>query len=181
MADSVFEPEISTSLKYFREYGNSYMKFVPIAIECKKVSSSARLSFDKVRDHQIKGLLRFQKEAYYNKMTVASHLGKGGGRFKGKTDFDYMFVSKGIGYLVVNFRFTKKAPRKDVEKGVNRVFAVTVDEYLEIKEELLKEGVKSIDYWWFVDNAIELPRIRIDPPQLKDKKYCWDISPLLEY
>lgn len=175
MADSVFEPEVKRSLVWLQ---NKYGGNLPsIAIECKK-TQEPRLSFDKVQEHQIEGLLDFEKHGLVKKMIVSKAMGHQQ-RFTGDTPFDYMLVGAGgMGFLLVNFRFTKKSPRKDIAKGTNRCFAVLVEDYVTAKEEALAEGKASLSYDWFLQYGIECSRVRMK----NDKGVAesgWDLEPLL--
>ena len=72
MADSVFEPEVKRILVWLQ---NKYGGNLPsIAIECKK-TQEPRLSFDKVQEHQIEGLLDFEKHGLVKKMIVSKAMG----------------------------------------------------------------------------------------------------------
>ena len=111
------------------------------------------------------------------KMVVSQGFGKQQ-RFTGNTPFDFVLVSHGYGFLLVNFRFTQKAPRKDILKGTNRCFAVSVQDYVIAKEQAMLDGKSSLTYDWFVHNAIECPRIR-EKNSKGIAESMWDLSPLV--
>jgi len=170
MADTAFEPEIRKSLDWLRDWGP---RDVSLAIECKKVQS-AFLPFNTVKQHQIEALLEFEKRPLPKKISVPA--GFGNARFHVKTEFDFTFIPPGRAYLLVNFRFTKKAPRKDLKKGTNRCFAVTPNQYLSVKKQFESEGRSSIPYKWFVENGVELERARVEDSN--GYSYGWDLLPL---
>ena len=174
MADAIFEPEIKRSLLWLqKEMGGNVP---PVAIECKR-TMDARLSFDKVKDEQVENLAKFVKKGIVRKMIVSQGFGNQR-RFTGDTPFDFLMCGAGYGYLLVNFRFTKKAPRKDIAKGTNRCFAVPVDLYMQAKEDAVAEGRASLSYDWFVENTIECARLRVKNEQ-DVAESGWDLSALL--
>jgi hypothetical protein len=173
MADSTFEPEVRRSLDWLRKVVGGEVP--PIAIECKKTQES-RLSFDKVKEHQIEGLLEFEEQGLTRKLVVSQGFGTTR-RFTTDTPFDFVFTGAGRGYVLVNFRFTKKAPRKDIPKGTNRCFGVRVGEYVKAMEDAVAEGKASLSYDWFEENGIECERLRVK----NDKGVAesgWDLEPL---
>ena len=173
MADSIFEPEISRSLKHILQ---EVMLDYPIAIECKKVTGTS-LSVDRVNDNQIESLLEFEEKSYFQKMVVASSVGGVKSRFNLRTGFDFLACPHGRSWVLVNFRATKKAAGKEIPKGTNKCFAVSIENYVEGKDAMLAEGRRSFPYAWFVDNAIELERKRWEGE--KGYEYGWDLTPLL--
>ena len=170
MADRIFEPEISRSLRHVQAKCGHLLK-KNLAFECKKVTVPY-LSFDRVKDHQVQALLEFESKPFYRKLVVGQLPGKKRGRFQSETPFDYLYVRCGYSYLLVNFRFTQKSPRKDLPKGLNRCFAVRIGEFLEGEAQVSPR--KSLPYEWFVENGIELSRMKVE------KGYGWDLSPLFE-
>jgi len=174
VADDVFEPEISRSLKRLVDWGR---RDVALAIECKKVETPY-LPFDKVKDHQIEGLLQFEKKPYYRKISVPAAVGQTKRRFQVKTPFDFIFVPPGRAYLVVNFRFTRKPARSDLPKGLNRCFAISPGQYVEAKEKFEKKGRSSLPYEWFVNEGIELERVKFRRED-DSVEYGWDLTPLM--
>jgi hypothetical protein len=80
----------------------------------------------------------------------------------------------GKSYVLVNFRFTKKAPRKDLPKGLNKCFALTPTQYLEAVKYCEGVGRKSIPIEWFQENVLELKRVKYE------SGYGWDLSPLVK-
>lgn len=173
MADSAFEPEVRRSLDWLRKVVGGEVP--PIAIECKK-TQEPRLSFDKVKEHQIKGLLEFEEHGLTRKLVVSQGFGTAR-RFTTDTPFDFVFTGAGRGYLLVNFRFTKKAPRKDIPKGTNRCFGVRIGEYVKAMEDAVAEGKASLSYDWFEENGIECERLRVK----NDKGIAesgWNLEPL---
>lgn len=173
MADSTFEPEVRRSLDWLRKAVGG--KVPPIAIECKK-TQEPRLSFDKVKEHQIEGLLEFEEQGLTRKLVVSQGFGTAR-RFTTDAPFDFVFTGAGRGYVLVNFRFTKKAPRKDISKGTNRCFGVRVGDYVKAMEDAVAEGKASLSYDWFEENGIECERLRIK----NDKGIVesgWDLEPL---
>lgn len=175
MADLTFEPEVRRSLDWLRKAVGG--KVPPIAIECKK-TQEPRLSFDKVKEHQIKGLLEFEEQGLTRKLVVSQGFGTAR-RFTTDTPFDFVFTGAGRGYLLVNFRFTKKAPRKDIQKGINRCFGVRVGDYVKAMEDAIAEGKASLSYDWFEKNGIECERLRVK----NDKGIVesgWDLEPLVK-
>ena len=179
MADSTFEPEVKRSLEALAD--NMPMKSIkPLAIECKKCQS-AYLTFDRVKEHQVEGLLNFKKKPYAHKMRVASPIQFSERRFTGTTDFDFILSPRGESFLLVNFRFTKKAPRQDIAKGTNRCFAVTPEQWLEAVELYKADGGASVNYDWFCENAKEIPRDKFKVVSESGKErteYGWDLRHL---
>lgn len=175
MADTVFEPEISRSLKRLADWGR---RDLSLAIECKKVETPY-LPFDKVQDHQVEGLLAFEKRPYFQKISVPAAVGQTKRRFQIRTPFDFFFVQPGRAFLVVNFRFTRKPARSDLPKGLNRCFAVRPEQYVEAKNRYEAEGRASLPYEWFVENAVELERVKFRRDDDKTE-YGWDLLPLLK-
>jgi hypothetical protein len=173
MADAIFEPEIKRSLLWLQKSLGGNLP--PIAIECKR-TSNARLSFDAVKDEQVDGLTQFCKKGIVRKLIVSQ--GLGARRFTGGTPFDFLACGAGYGYLLVNFRFTKQSPRKDIAKGTNRCFAVPVDQYVQAREDAAAEGHSSLPYDWFAENAIECKRMRVKNEQGVAES-GWDLSVLL--
>lgn len=173
MADAVFEPEVSRSIKHL---SNNFEIFYPIAIECKKVSGTS-LSFDAVKDHQVQALIDFEFLPFYQKMRVASSI-EGQSRFKLDTGFDFLVCPHGKSWLLVNFRSTKKAAGKEIPKGTNKCFAVSIENFIEGKNDLLSAGRKSFPYSWFLNNAMELERCRWEVK--KGYEYGWDLLPLTQ-
>ena len=173
MADSTFEPEISRSLKHILK---EVLLDYPVAIECKKVSGTS-LPFDRVNEHQEEALLKFEEESFYQKMLVASNVGGGKSRFNLRSGFDFLACPHGRSWVLVNFRATKKAAGRDIPKGTNKCFAVSIENYIEGKADLLSEGRKSFPYLWFLNNAMELNRKRWEGD--KGFEYGWDLTPLL--
>lgn len=153
MADVTFEPEVKRSLVWLQEELNGSAP--SIAIECKK-TQEARLSFASVTERQIEGLLEFVRVGLAHKMVVSQGFGSKT-RFTKDTPFDFVLVGAGQGWLLVNFRFTKKAPRRDIAKGTNRCFALPVVDYLAAKEEATAQGRASLSYDWF-DSNVKVPR-----------------------
>ena len=191
MADSSFEPEISLSLRMLsKELGLVRMLSTGLAIECKKVSASANLSFDMVKEHQEKGMTDAMCMPFVTKMRVSAAVGGGVSRFQQDTPFDFLLMPCAISYILVNFRFTKKSPRKDITKGLNSCYAIPIYWYLHNKKELLKEGKKSMDIR-YIDEAskqnsgvIQLERIRyetgVTPAGKTAYQYGWNLHPLVE-
>ena len=175
MADHIFEPEVSRSLRWLVDWGK---RDLSIAIECKK-TETPYLSFNRVRDHQVEGLLEFERKPYCQKISVPAAVGQMKRRFQIRVPFDFLFVQPGRSFLLVNFRFTKKAARSDLPKGLNRCFAVSPQMYLEAKDKFIGEGRASLPYEWFVSNAIELERIRIER-EVGKYEYGWDLLPLMK-
>ncbi len=173
MADKIFEPEVGRSLKRIADWGAQ-----PLGIECKK-TESPYLPFDRVKDHQIEGLLRFEKYGLVKKIAVPAAPGGADQRFQIKTEFDYVYVPKGRAYLLVNFRFTKKSPRKDLPKGLNRCFALTPDQYVRGVEENREAGRGSLPLEWFEAVALELERVRFRRVDNR-LEYGWDLWPLVK-
>lgn len=173
MADRIFEPEISRSLQRIADWGA-----VPLGIECKK-TESPYLSFDRVKDHQIEGLFDFEKRGLVKKLAVPAAPGGMARRFQVRTEFDFVYVPKGKAYLLVNFRFTRKSPRKDLPKGMNRCFGITPSQYVDGVERSISEGRASLSLEWFEEVGIELERARF---QRADgvKEYGWDLWPLVK-
>ena len=171
MADSIFEPEISRSLKRL----DFIIVTTPIAIECKKTTGTS-LSFSAVNDDQVTALVHFEEQHFTQKMLVAASVG-GKSRFKAKSGFDFLCCPSGRSFVLVNFRATKKAAGKDIPKGTNRCFALPIKFFVESKLQFLREGRKSFPYAWFDQNATELDRIRWQTE--KGNEYGWDIIPLL--
>lgn len=174
MADQVFEPEVRRSLGWM--HGMLGGRVPPIAFECKK-TQEARLAFTQVKDHQEDGLLEFESHGLVRKLVVSQGFGKNR-RFTTDTPFDFVMMGSGLGYVLVNFRFTKKAPRKDIRKGVNRCFGVRVGDYVAAREAAQEQGRASLSYDWFVEHGIECQRIRIMNKNGK-KESGWDLQPLL--
>ncbi len=173
MADSIFEPEISRSLK---RLVNIVSINVSVAIECKKETGTS-LSFDRVNQDQIDALVNFETTPFHQKMLVSASVSTQS-RFKLKSGFDFLCCPKGKSYVLVNFRATKKASGKDIPKGTNKCFVVSIGDYLEGKSNLAKEGRKSFPYSWFIENAKEAERIKWK--NTKDENvYGWDLSLLL--
>ncbi len=169
MPETKFEPEISRSLK---KIALDIIVEKPIAIECKRESGTS-LSFSRVEESQVKALLDFTEVPLAQKLVVA--VGQGN-RFKRDTGFDFLLTPKGKAYVLVNFRATKKAGGKEIPKGTNRCFALSIHDYVDGMESLLEEGRKSFPFRWFVDNAIEIRRISWE---VGDKKvYGWNLIPL---
>ena len=83
-----------------------------------------------------------------------------------------LYCGPGKAFILVNFRGTRKVLGKDIPKGVNRAFAVTIEQFKAARELLLSQGKKSLNYGWFVEYATELSRVKFDG------KYGWDLSPL---
>lgn len=174
MADSTFEPEVKRGLSWLQGMRGGNMP--SFAIECKK-TQSATLSFSEVKDHQIEGLLDFEKQGFVHKMVVSQGFGSQQ-RFMTKTPFDFVVAGVGRGWVLVNFRFTKAAPRKDIKKGTNRCFAVGIHEYIAAKDEAIAAGRASLSYDWFVENAIECQRLRIKKENGTTES-AWDLQKLL--
>lgn len=173
MADAVFEPEIKASLLRLQRMGLGPHK---IAIECKR-TQDARLAFDRVEDVQVRGLLSFEEHGMVRKLIVSQ--GFKNRRFTGETPFDFLCAGPGHGFLLVNFRFTKQAPNKSLTKGTNRCFAVPIGMFVQAKERAMQESRASLPYAWFVENAIECPRIS---EIVNGKRKCmWQLEPLLTY
>ena len=174
MADKIFEPEISRSLKKFaREIQSS----VPVAIECKKETGTS-FKTSRVEEHQLEALLDFEKFPFVQKMIV------GGGKnvkFRGKTGFDFMHCPSGKAYILINFRATRKASGRDIPKGTNRCFCLGVYEYAWAKgyHEIQLER-SSIPYSWFVDSQDVLEIERCSWKENEKTVYGWDLSPLLD-
>lgn len=176
MADALFEPEVSRSLVVLH---NLHADAVPpIAIECKR-TMEARLSFDRVKEEQVQSLLDFESKGLVRKLVVSQGFGKAR-RFTGDTPFDFIMNGPGISYVLVNFRFTKKSPRKDIPKGTNRCFAVRIRDYVDAVEQEGSKGRASLNYDWFVENAIECTRIRIGTKN-GNTTGGWDLLPLLTH
>ncbi len=171
MSDPIFEPEISRSLKRLDLKIN--ISF-PVAIECKKETGTS-IHFDRVNADQIKALSDFESKIFTQKMIVSASVG-GKSRFKRKSGFDFLACGAGRGYVIVNFRATKKDAGKAIPKGTNRCFAVRINDYVEGMEKLSNEGRRSFPYVWFEENALELHRIRWEVP--KGFEYGWDLIPL---
>jgi hypothetical protein len=169
MADAIFEPEISRSLKRLKIKISH-----PVAIECKKETGTS-LHFDRLNDDQKTALMEFEMHNFTQKMLVSASVG-GQSRFKRKTGFDFIACPKGVAYVLVNFRATKKAAGKDIPKGTNRCFAVNIFKFLEGQSKLSAEGRRSFPYSWFDENAIELDRIKWEGD--KGNEYGWDLLPL---
>ncbi len=169
MADRLFEPEISRSLRFFSVDRPERLP-VNLALECKKCTKPY-LEMDRVKDHQIQGLLEFQDFSFSTKMATGAAPGKMKRRFQIDTPFDFLMVSRGKGYLLVNFRFTKNSPRKDLPKGLNECYAVNVVKYLDAEATL--DPRKSVPYEWFKEHGIEIERMK-----MSDGKYGWDLRPL---
>lgn len=176
MADHIFEPEVRKSLDVL--YWKDIPNIPPLAIECKR-TQAAYLPFANVQEHQIKELLRFELRGVAMKVAVPSAPGNVRRRFQLSTGFDFLYCTRGLGYLLVNFRFTKKAPRKDISKGTNRCFGVRANAYVDVVAKFREEGKASVPYEWFVENAIECPRIRIEDPDSGNHSYGWDLEPLV--
>lgn len=174
MADAIFEPEVKRSLVWLQQEVEGDVP--PIAIECKK-TMEARLSFDNVRDHQIANLLDFERYGLVRKLIVSQGFGKAK-RFTGDTPYDFIITGAGHGFFLVNFRFTKRAPRSDIAKGTNRCFAVPVQQYVEAKEEAQANGKASLSYDWFVAEAFECERIRRKNGN-GNAESGWDLVPLV--
>lgn len=174
MADAIFEPEVKRSLVWLQKEHRGDVS--PIAIECKK-TQEPRLSFGKVKDHQVERLLDFARQGLAMKMIVSQGFGQQR-RFTGETPFDFLMVGKGQGFLLVNFRFTKKSPRKDIPKGTNRCFAITAEDYAIAKEEAVADGKASLSYDWFVENGLECERLRVKNAS-EVAESGWDLQPLL--
>lgn len=172
MADSIFEPEISRSLRKITNMEDPPLS--SIAIECKKETGTS-LSFSRVNEDQIEALVNFQIKPYYKKMLVASSVG-GMSRFKLKSGFDFMYCNKGKSWVVVNFRATKKASGSKIPKGTNKCFAITIDQLLDVMNTLDR---KSIPYEWFTENAVELERISWWDNA--SRVYGWDLFPLFNW
>ena len=172
MADNLFEPEVMRGLKRLADWGRRDRS---LAIECKRVMTPY-LPFDKVREHQIEGLLNFTKRPLPKKLSVPAAYGKS--RFQVRQEFDFVLIPPGNAFLLVNFRFTKKSPRKDLPTGLNRAFAITPQQYIAVRAELQAQGRASIPIEWFVENAIELERVRF---RREDGvlEYGWNLIPLL--
>jgi hypothetical protein len=175
MADALFEPEVKRSLVRLQKMylGNS----PSIALECKR-TQEPRLSFDRISDGQIDGLLAFRRYGMAHKMVVSQGFG-GGKRFTGGTPFDFVLVGRGESYVLVNFRFTKKAPRKDIAKGTNKCFAIPIEQYIATKEVFLSEGRASLPYEWFTKNAIECSRLR-EKNENGVAESMWDFESLVD-
>lgn len=175
MADRVFEPEVSRSLKALQAMNLGLHP--PIAFECKKTESTT-LHFDRITEDQLEALIDFKDRGLVRKL-VGSQGYKGGSknnhRFTSGTPFDFIASGRGHAFVLVNFRFTKKAPRKDIPKGTNRCFAVPIDVYRVGLESLRKKGYKSFPYEWFFVNAMECPRIKVDG------SYIWDFREVIEF
>ena len=170
MADRLFEPEVSRSLQWLSDW---YKKPVALAIECKRCMTSATLPLSQVKSHQLEALVAFEKQPLAKKLSVAAPVGRSERRFHGKSELDYNFEGPGKSYVLVNFRFTKKAPRKDIPKGLNKCFAVTPTQYLEAVKYCEEVGRKSIPIEWFQENVLELERVKYE------SGYGWDLSPLV--
>lgn len=177
MADSIFEPEIRYSLKHLSSMGID--PDYPIAFECKRESGNS-LAFNRVNEDQLIALEDFEEKPYFHKMLVASSVG-GKSRFMLKSGFDFLYMPKGKSFVLVNFRCTKKAGGKNLPKGTNRCFAMSLRQYK--KAIYCHEGIrKSLPFEWFTDskNATEITRIRITELGLKDKHfYCWDLKKII--
>jgi hypothetical protein len=171
VADRLFEPEVSRSLQWLSDW---YRKPVALAIECKRCTTSATLPLDQVKPHQLEALIAFEKQPLAKKLPVAAPVGSSERRFHGKSEFDFIFVGPGKSYVLVNFRFTKKAPRKDIPKGLNKCFALTPTQYLEAVKYCEGVGRKSIPIEWFQENVLELERVKYE------SGYGWDLSPLVK-
>jgi hypothetical protein len=171
MADPIFEPEVSRSL---RRVSNVINVDKSVAIECKKESGTS-LSFDRVNEDQIKALVEFEQKAFSQKMLVSSSVG-GYSRFKLKSGFDFLCCPAGKSYVLVNFRSTKKSAGKEIPKGTNRCFAVRISEFVRGQLTLLSEGRKSFPYNWFEHNSLELNRIKWTEGDAY--VYGWDLLPL---
>ncbi len=175
MADSIFEPEISRSLRHLCD---TITVPYSLAIECKKVSGTS-FSLSRINNDQLEALLYFQDKSYYQKMLVSASVG-GKSRFKLKSGFDFLCCPTGIGYILVNFRATKKAAGKEIPKGTNRCFAITVDQFVNAMSEMVFcEDRQSIPYNWFEKNALELSRVRWEVE--KGYEYGWDLTSLFNY
>lgn len=176
MSDKIFEPEISRSLRHM-------VKDLPdikqsMAIECKKVTGTS-LPFTRVNDHQVEALINFEDRSFFQKMIVASSVGGTKSRFNLRSGFDFLACPKGRSYIFVNFRATKKQAGKDIPKGTNRCFVIGIYEYLQARDQFLKEGRKSFPYSWFESNAIELERKRWEVDE--GYEYGWDLLPIVNY
>jgi len=165
MADSSFEPEVSRSLRRIACSFGAPME--SIAIECKRESGKS-IAFSRINNDQVEALLAFERKPFHMKMRVAASVG-GKSRFKSKTGFDFLYCGRGKGFVLVNFRATKKA----AGEAINRCFAVRIGAFVTAEESTER---KSLPLDWFVENAVELERIRW---KIKDKfVYGWDLLPL---
>jgi penicillin-binding protein-related factor A (putative recombinase) len=169
MADTFFEPEVRRGLRDLKSN-------IPLAIECKK-TMEARLPLDQLKEHQIKALSEFRKNPFFKKLSVPSAVRNPQQeeyqRFHIKTEFDFIYTGPGRSFILVNFRFTKKSPRKDIRKGINRCFAITIEQFLNAKGLMESLRKASISYDWFVLNGLELKRVRFADG------YGWDLAPLV--
>ena len=175
MADALFEPEVSRGLTWLHEMSGGQVP--PIAIECKR-TAEARLAFDRVNEQQVESLMDFSKRGFVRKLVVSQGFGRAR-RFTGVTPFDFIMTGAGKAYVLVNFRFTKNSPRKDIRKGVNRCFGVEIQEYVKAVESEGKEGRASLNYDWFVENGIECERIMITNEK-GNREGSWDLRPLIK-
>ena len=172
VADSIFEPEVSRSLKHLCSV---YKVPHSLAIECKKETGTS-FSFSRLNDDQLKALLKFQDEPFHQKMLVSASVG-GKSRFKHKSGFDFLCCPTGKSYVLINFRATKKAAGKEIPKGTNRCFALTIDQFVDGMSELtLCEDRQSFSYSWLDKNARELKRMRWEGD--RGYGYGWDLMPL---
>lgn len=165
MADAKFEPEVRLGLKNLK-------CSTPIAIECKKVEVP-RLSFDAVSDHQVESLSEFQLSPFVKKIAVPAAVGKDKQRFNLKTEFDFVYCGPGKAYILVNFRFTRK-PAGKYPKGLNKAFAVTIEQFKVAQAIFNEQGKKSLPLAWFEEYAKPLNRVKFGD------KYGWDLSPIAE-
>ena len=175
MADTAFEPEVSRSLKRLVDWGR---KDLSLALECKKVESPY-LPFGNVKEHQVEGLLAFERVPYHSKISVPAAVGQTARRFQIRTPFDFIFVQPGKAFFLVNFRFTRKSPRSDLPKGLNRCFAIRPDQYVKAKKKFEDEGRASIPYEWFVAEGLEIERVRFRRAD-GITEYGWDLLPLMK-
>lgn len=164
MADAKFEPEVKRGLKRLKST-------VPIAIECKR-TEQPRLALFEIKEHQIAALSRFQLSPFVKKISVPAAVGNDSQRFNLKTEFDFVYCGPGKSYILVNFRFTRKAPNKRIPKGTNMAFALTIGQFKVAKAFCEAKKRVSIPYSWFEEYATELKRIKFDDG------YGWDLSPL---
>lgn len=190
MADTAFEPEVSISIRRLSEALTHISCPRGLAFECKKVSATPSLSFEAVKEHQTAGLLEAEQAPYTMKMRVGSAVG-GPSRFQQDTPFDFLLMPHADAYILVNFRFTKKAPRKDLKVGTNVCYAIPIHWYIDTKQQLLSLGKKSMDIV-LLDNAaklehscvVKLERVRyetgVDSKGKKRYQYGWDLLPLVK-
>lgn len=169
MAENAFESEVKISLVHLRR---THLSMPPLAIECKK-TEQAYLPLDAVKDHQVDGLVQMERVGIVRKLVSGQGYGKNS-RFSTPTPFDFLATCAGKGFVLVNFRFTKKSPRKDCKKGTNLCFALPVGQYLAAKEAHAAMGKASIPIDWFLQHATQCRRVHLD------EGYGWDLSALVD-